>query len=120
VRTAAAAVRAAGLALALALLGGGAAAANDYPTATRADYVLGCMAANNNTRLALLQCSCAIDAIAELMPYAEYERAETALGYLAGPGGGDRMGLFRDPPEIRAVVERLREAQAEANLQCFR
>jgi hypothetical protein len=43
-------------------------APNDYPTAARADYVLGCMAANNNTRQALLQCSCAIDVIAGLLP----------------------------------------------------
>src|SRR5262249_6196941 len=34
---------------------------NDYPTAARADYLIGCMAANGNTREALLKCSCAID-----------------------------------------------------------
>jgi hypothetical protein len=94
--------------------------ANDYPTAARADYVLGCMAANNNTRQALLQCSCAIDTIASLMPYADYEKAETALSLQAGGGVGGRVGLFRDPPEIKEVLEHLREAQAEANLQCFK
>lgn len=93
---------------------------NDYPTATRADYVLGCMAANGNTRAALLQCSCAIDAIAGLLPYADYERAETALALQLGGGVGGRVALFRDPPEIKAVIERLRQAQAEADLQCFR
>jgi hypothetical protein len=92
---------------------------NDYPTAARADYVLGCMAANSNTREGLLQCSCAIDAIAGLMPYADYEKAETALSMQAA-GGGERTAIFRDPPEIKAVLEHLREAQAEANLQCFR
>ncbi len=55
------------------------AADNDYPTAARADYVFGCMAANGNTREALLKCSCAIDTIAGLMPYSHYEQAETAL-----------------------------------------
>ena len=54
----------------LLLLGAGTApcgaAANDFPTAARADYVLGCMAANGNTRLALERCACSIDAIAEL------------------------------------------------------
>ena len=93
---------------------------NDYPTAARADYVLGCMVANNNTREALLQCSCAIDTIAGIMPYADYEKAETALSLQAGGGVGGRVGLFRDPPEIKEVLERLREAQAEANLQCFK
>jgi hypothetical protein len=94
---------------------------NDYPTAARADYVIGCMAANNNTRQSLIQCSCAIDTIAGIIPYAEYEKAETALALQAGPGvGGDRVGVFRDPPAIQALIESLREAQAEANLQCFR
>jgi hypothetical protein len=26
--------------------------------------------------------------------------------------------LFRDPPQIKAVIEELRRAQAEANLKC--
>jgi hypothetical protein len=92
--------------------------ANDYPTATRADYVIGCMAANGNTHEALLKCSCAIDTIAGLMPYAHYEEAETALSMQAGGGLGGRVSLFRDPPQIKAVIEELRRAQAEANLQC--
>jgi hypothetical protein len=91
---------------------------HDYPTSTRADYVLGCMAANGNTREALLKCSCAIDTIARLMPYSRYEMAETALSLQAGGGVGGRVGLFRDPPQIKAVIKELRQAQAEANLQC--
>lgn len=91
---------------------------NDYPTSARADYVIGCMAANGNTHEALLKCSCAIDTIASMMPYAHYEQAETALSLQAGGGVGGRVGLFRDPPQIKAVIEELRKAQAEANLQC--
>jgi hypothetical protein len=94
------------------------AADNDYPTSARADYVIGCMAANGNTHEALLKCSCAIDTIASLMPYSHYEQAETALSLQAGGGVGGRVGLFRDPPQIKAVIEELRRAQAEANLQC--
>jgi hypothetical protein len=96
----------------------GRAESNDYPTAARADYVIGCMAANGNTREALLRCSCAIDTIAGLLPYSRYEQAETALSLQAGGGVGGRVGLFRDPPQIKAVIEELRKAQAEANLQC--
>jgi hypothetical protein len=91
---------------------------NDYPTSARADYVIGCMAANGNTHEALLKCSCAIDTIASLMPYSHYEQAETALSLQAGGGVGGRVGLFRDPPQIKAVIEELHRAQAEANLQC--
>ena len=93
---------------------------NDYPTATRADYVLGCMAANGNKRETRFQCSCAIDTIADMLRYSDYEKAETALSLQTGGGVGGRVALFRDPPEIKAVLERLREAQAEANLTCFR
>jgi hypothetical protein len=91
---------------------------NDYPTSARADYVIGCMAANGNTHEALLKCSCAIDTIASLMPYSHYEQVETALSLQAGGGVGGRVGLFRDPPQIKAVIEELHRAQAEANLQC--
>jgi hypothetical protein len=109
----------AGCALFLALAAApGHADTNDYPTAARADYVIGCMAANGNTREALLKCSCAIDTIAGLLPYSRYEQAETALSLQAGGGVGGRVGLFRDPPQIKAVIEELRKAQAEANLQC--
>lgn len=96
-----------------------AASANDYPTAETVDYVLGCMAANGNTREAMRKCSCSIDLIAKRLPFAMYEKAETALGLQLGGGVGGRVGLFRDPPEIKEVIERLRKAQAEANLQCF-
>ena len=104
--------------LAVAAIEPASAADNDYPTAARADYVFGCMAANGNTREALLKCSCAIDTIAGLMPYVRYEQAETALSLQAGGGVGGRVGLFRDPPQIKTVIEELRRAQAEANLQC--
>jgi hypothetical protein len=91
---------------------------HDYPTSARADYVIGCIAANGNTREALLKCSCAIDTIAGVMPYSHYEEAETALSLQAGGGVGGRVGLFRDPPQLKAVINELRQAQAEANLQC--
>jgi len=106
------------LALLVLVSGSARAEGNDYPTADRADYVIACMAANGNTREALLKCSCAIDTIAGLMPYSRYEQAETALSLQAGGGVGGRVGLFRDPPQIKAVIEELRRAQAEANLQC--
>jgi len=92
--------------------------AHDYPTVVRADYVLGCMAANGNTRLALERCACSIDAIAEQLPYERYEAADTALRMQAG-NLGERAAAFRDPPQVRAEVEALRRAQAEATLRCF-
>jgi hypothetical protein len=105
--------------LAIVCIGPTSAAGHDYPTAARVDYVIGCMAANGNTHDSMLKCSCAIDVIAGLMPYAEYEKAETALSMQSGTVGGDRIGLFREPPQVKSVIETLRRSQAEANLECF-
>ena len=96
-----------------------AAAGNGYPTAETVDYVLGCMAANGNTHESLQKCSCSIDFIAKRVPFEQYEKAETALGLQAGGGVGGRVGLFRDPPELKQAIEQLRQVQAEANLRCF-
>jgi hypothetical protein len=91
---------------------------HNYPTSERVDYVIGCMAVNGNTREAMFKCSCAIDKIAALMPYSHYEEAETALSLRKGGGVGGRIGLFRDPPQIKAVIAELQHAQAAANTQC--
>ena len=55
----------------------GSAAANDYPTSARAEYVFACMKTNGDTREALDQCSCSIDVIASLLPYDAYVTAAT-------------------------------------------
>ena len=53
--------------------------ANDYPTSARAEYVYGCMKANGESRQSIEQCSCSIDVVASIVPYARYVTAETAL-----------------------------------------
>lgn len=92
-------------------------ALNDYPTAARADYVLACMAVNGGTQDALRRCSCSVDVIASIVPYDQYERAETVLRMRQGVGGylGDE---FQSAPATEFVRE-LREAQAEAEVRCF-
>jgi hypothetical protein len=90
---------------------------NDYPTAARADYVIGCMAANSFKRELLDKCACGIDTIADMMTYDDYEKAETVLSMQQG-GLGGRGNLFRDTPVAKDAVEKLRRAQAEVNLQC--
>lgn len=108
-------------AVALALIATGAVAAtpkDDYPTADRADYVIGCMAANGNTQEALTKCSCAIDVIASLMPYNDYDEAKTALSLQVE--GGPRMSVFANTPQMQKLIQNLHQAQAEANIQCFK
>ena len=89
----------------------------DYPTAARADYVIGCMAANGFKRELLDHCACGIDTIADLLPYEDYEKADTILRMQQG-GLGERGAMFRDTPVAKQETEKLRRAQAEANLRC--
>ena len=90
---------------------------NPYPTETVADYVIGCMAANGQTQTALRQCACSIDAIASVLPFDVYERADTVLRMRQA--GGASAGLFRETPVLNDTVDRLRQAQVEADFRCF-
>lgn len=92
-------------------------AANDYPTAARADYVYACMKTNGETREALEKCSCSIDVIASLLSYDAYVAAETVAGIEQGPGR--LAGVMRDTQIARDDLARLRRAQAEAEVRCF-
>ena len=110
------------LLLALAFVGCGstlarADAANDYPTSARADYVLGCMAANNQTRQALDNCSCSIDVIASILPYDKYVEAETVLSVRQGVGAQSRA--FNATKSFDDIIANLRRSQAEAEIRCF-
>lgn len=92
-------------------------AAQDYPTVAVVDYAYGCMMANGNSRQALESCSCSIDVISSIIPYARYEEAETfrSLGLLTG----ERGVLFRQSALARSATADLRRAQAEADVRCF-
>lgn len=90
--------------------------ANDYPTETRADYVFACMQVNGQTRETLRRCSCSIDVIASLLPYEQYEEAETIMS--VRQRGGEQVSIFFTP-QMRAKIDDLRRAQVEAELRCF-
>jgi hypothetical protein len=90
---------------------------DDYPTAARADYVFACMAVNGGTQAALRRCSCSIDVIATILPYGDYEKADTVLS-MRHLGGGYLAETFRSR-EAEAFVQKLQEAQAEAEVRCF-
>ena len=90
---------------------------NDYPTSARAEYVYGCMKANGETREAIGQCSCSIDVIASLLPYAKYVTAETVLSM--SQVRGNLGGEFRSSEQASNALNDLRRAQAEAEVRCF-
>ena len=65
--------------------------ANDYPTAARA--------------------------IASLLPFDEYEEAETVMR--VRQRAGKNASMFLSMPMLRAKVDELKRAQVEAELRCF-
>jgi hypothetical protein len=91
--------------------------ANDYPTDARADYVFACMQTNGRTRVALEKCSCSIDEIAALLPFEEYEQAETIMS--VRQKGGENVAMFNSWAPFLEKVKNLKRAQAEAELRCF-
>lgn len=94
-----------------------AAAAGEYPTVEIADYVLGCMQTNGQTRRALEACSCSIDVIASILPYDHYERAETFKSMSLTTG--ENAGLFRESAPAKTARTELKRAQSEADVRCF-
>jgi len=90
---------------------------NDYPTSARVEYVFGCMKANGETRQAIEQCSCSVDVVASLVPYARYVTAETVLSM--SQVRGDMGSPFRTSEMAAKALNELRRAQAEAEVRCF-
>lgn len=90
-----------------------------YPTEVLADYVFACMATNGQTPDALRRCSCSIDQIAARVSFEDYTQAETVLRMQQIPGGDNRATLFRSTPFAQAAVDKLRQAQVEAETRCF-
>lgn len=90
---------------------------NDYPTSARADYVFACMQTNGQNRIVLEKCSCSIDTIASLLPYDEYEAAETIMS--VRQKGGESVAMFNSFPPFLEKVKNLKRAQVEAELRCF-
>ncbi len=89
---------------------------NDYPTTARADYVYACMAVNGQNREVLEKCSCSIDEIANILPYSQYEEAETLMS--VGLRGGENVAWTK-APEFQEKVKNLKRAQVEGELRCF-
>lgn len=97
-----------------------AAAPADWPTEALAEYVFECMAVNGQTPEMLRRCSCSVDRIAEKLSFDDYQAAKAVLEMRSKRGGGDQVALFRSSKWAQEIVDRLRRAQVEADLACFR
>lgn len=103
--------------LALALFGG-AAAANDFPTVDRVNYVMECMRTHPGSHFEMVsKCSCAVDALAKEVKYADYVDMSTAAN--ANSIGGERGSYIRDTEALQAKIKRYRELQNRVKKGCF-
>ncbi len=92
--------------------------ANDYPTLDRVDYVLTCMKKHGGQTVDnLYACSCAIDVMAEKLPYDTFVESSTYSSFKRMPG--ERGGVFRDNEHGEELTKVLKEAEIEADSRCF-
>ena len=110
--------RSAGVALALILVCG-AAAANDFPTLDRVLFVESCVRdhPDRQRQEMLYKCSCALDAIASQFSYEDYVELSTASD--AGQIAGERGAAVRESGEGKSMAKEFRAARAKAYSGCF-
>jgi len=87
-----------------------------YPTVDRVEFVLECMQKNGGQQVYLYKCSCLIDNIAQKYSYDDFVEASTAARYQTL--GGERGGVFRDPPKVRETAKRYVQIEGEAMKHC--
>jgi hypothetical protein len=96
----------------------GIAAAFEYPTIDRVQYVQSCMRDNPaQSQEMVYKCSCLIDAIAKQMPYEEFVEASTAA--YASTIGGERGETVRAYAPLKVMSDRFKEVQARGKKSCF-
>jgi len=87
-----------------------------YPTVDRVEYVLECMQKNGGKQEFLYKCACVIDEIAQKYAYDDFVEASTAARYQSL--GGERGGVFRDPPQVREMGKRYLQIRGDAMKHC--
>lgn len=88
-----------------------------YPTVTRVEYVLACLASYGENRDNMFRCACAIDYIASEISLTEYDQVETILRMRGVPG--ERTGMFRDVPWINQTLNKFDAVERKASAACF-
>jgi hypothetical protein len=90
--------------------------AHYYPTQARVEYVNQCVQKHGSKLAALYQCSCAIDRIADQLPFDDYIEATTFVNNANMPGEGG--GMFRDSERGRKLTKSFRDMELDALRGC--
>jgi hypothetical protein len=91
---------------------------NDFPTQTRVEYVIQCMAVRDAPQQELLyKCVCAIDEIASRVNHDEYVALSTFAN--AFTIAGERGAVLRERPDARLMTARYKEVIGTSEKACF-
>lgn len=93
---------------------------NDYPTQARVEYVFGCMNKYGGENYDhMYGCVCAIDKIAEKIPYANFVATSTLA--VMSKTSGERAAAFRDAgggrDAIKAFENFIKDTEADCGLK---
>jgi hypothetical protein len=93
--------------------------ANDFPTLERVQFVETCIRdhPDRSRQEMIYKCSCALDAIAEEVSYAEY--VDLATAFAAGQVAGERGAAIRESTQGRDLASRYRAIQGRAFKNCL-
>ncbi|KGM08086.1 hypothetical protein LP43_0509 [Methylophaga thiooxydans] len=90
---------------------------NDFSTATRVQFVMDCMAANEmNVYEGTHKCSCVVDKLAEVFTQKEFE--DISVGFMYKNLPADRGATFRDDKNIQTGLKLYEKTSAEAYKAC--
>lgn len=91
---------------------------NEYPTRDRVNYVLNCVGKHGGlTYITQYACGCKVDKIAEKLTFKDFEAATTFTYMRKTPG--ENGAAFRDPEQSKNLIQRLKDAETNAEKNCF-
>jgi hypothetical protein len=91
---------------------------NDFPTLARVEYVLECIGETPGPRHEVLyKCVCAVDRVAEAVPYDRW--VDLSTFFKAQPMAGERGAYVRERADIQSQLKSYRELQARVRKACF-
>lgn len=91
---------------------------NDYPTQARVEYVFQCMHkyGEKESYDTMYGCVCAIDKIAETIPYNNFVATSTLAVMINTPG--EKGGVFRDAPGGRKSIRAFHKFLTDSEKSC--
>jgi hypothetical protein len=92
--------------------------ASDYPTQARVEYVFQCMHKydTKDSYDTMYGCVCAVDKLAEAIPYDNFVATSTLAVMINTPG--EKGGVFRDAPGGRKAIREFKKFIADTEQSC--